>query len=82
MTNQEKEIVQSCIQDMVDSFTRIAAERDLQKSIVAKIKETTTVTPKIFRKMAKTAYASNFVEEVSTNEEFEVLYKEIMNVSE
>ena len=78
LTNSEKEIIHSALRDMVDSMTRTAAERDLQKEIVKKVKETTTITPKVFRKMARTSYNSNFVEEVAVNEEFEILYKELM----
>lgn len=78
MTNSEKEIIQKAITDMVDSMTRVSAERDLQKETVRQIKETTTVTPKVFRKMARTAFNANFSEEVAVHEEFEELYIQLM----
>ena len=62
---------------MIDSMTRTAAERDLQKNIVARIKDETTVTPKVFRRMARVAFAANFMEEKQNNEEFENLYEEV-----
>ena len=78
MTNSEKETIQKAICDMVDSMTRVAAERDLQKEITKQLKDTTTVTPKVFRKMARTAFNANFSEEVAVHEEFEQLYTELM----
>lgn len=78
MTNDEKTIVKKAIKTMVDSMTRVAAERDHQKEIVKEVKETTTITPRVFRKMARVSFASNFSEEVAVNEEFEQLYTELM----
>ena len=80
MITQEKEIIRKAINEMTDSMTRIAAERDLMKEIVARVKENTTVTPKVFRKMARVAYKSNFAEEVATHEEFESMYVELMGI--
>ena len=79
LTNDDKKIVKDAISDMVDSMTRVAAERDLQKQLSQQVKENTTVTPKVFRKMARVAYAANFAEEQAVNEEFEILYKELMS---
>jgi hypothetical protein len=78
MTSEEKNIIKDAIKEMVDSMTRTAAERDLQKELVKNVKDTTTVTPKVFRKMARVAFAANFSEEVAVNEEFEQLYTELM----
>ena len=77
MTTEEKAMVQKSIQEMVDSMTRTAAERDLQKNIVARIKDETTVTPKVFRRMARVAFSANYMEEKQNNEEFENLYEEV-----
>jgi uncharacterized protein YukE len=79
MIEAEKKVVQDAIEEMINSFTRMDAERDLIKQIVAKVKEETTVTPRVFRKMAKVAYKANFAEEVATHEEFEELYQEIIS---
>ena len=78
MTNEEKITIQKSITNMVDSMTRVAAERDLQKEIVKEVKDGTTITPRVFRKMARTAYRANFSEEVAVHEEFEQLYTELM----
>lgn len=79
MIEAEKKVVQDAIEEMINSFTRMDAERDLIKEIVAKVKEETTVTPRVFRKMAKVAYKANFSEEQAVNAEFEELYQEIIS---
>jgi hypothetical protein len=78
MTDNDKKVVKDSLNEMVDSMTRVAAERDLMKEISKQVKENTTVTPKVFRKMARVAYAANFAEEVAVHEEFEQFYKEII----
>ncbi len=74
---EEQKIVKDCLNEMVDYMIRIAAERDLIKEIVARIKEETTVKPKVFRRMAKTQYQSNFSEVVAEDEEFVELYERL-----
>lgn len=78
LTENDKIIVKDAITEMVDSMTRVAAERDLQKQLSQQVKENTTVAPKVFRKMARVAFAANFAEEQAVHEEFEVLYTELM----
>lgn len=82
MNLEEKKLVRTAIDEMIDSFTRAEAEKDLQKDIVARIKEETTVTPRIFKRLANTAYRASFSEEVASHEEFEELYQEIVGNAE
>ena len=79
MIEVEKKVIQGALDEMLNSMTRVAAEKDLQKDIVSKIKEETTVTPKVFRKMASVAFKANFAEEVAVHEEFEELYQEVIS---
>lgn len=79
MIESEKQILKNCIDEMVNSMTRVAAERDFQKDVVARIKDETQVNTKVFRKLAKVAFAANFSEEKTLNEEFEELYEEIIS---
>jgi hypothetical protein len=74
---EERKIIKDCLQEMVDSMIRVAAERDLMKEIVARVKEETEVDTKIFRRMAKVQFASNFSEVVAQDEEFVVLYEKL-----
>lgn len=78
LTDNDKTIIKESINEMVDSMIRIAAEKDLQKQLSQQVKDNTPVSPKVFRKMASVAYKANFAEEQAVNEEFEVLYKEIV----
>ena len=79
MIEAEKKIIQNALEEMINSFHRTAAEKDLQKEIVAKVKEETTVSPQVFRKMSKVAFKANFSEEVALHEEFEELYQEVIS---
>lgn len=78
MNPDEKKLVRGAIEEMIDSMHRAAAERDLQKEIVARIKEETTVTPRVFRRMAKVAFNSSYSQEAALNDEFESLYEEVL----
>lgn len=78
MNAQEKELIRGAIEETIDSMTRVAAEKDLQKDIVARVKEETTITPRAFNRLAKVAFKANFTEEVAQHEEFEELYQEIV----
>lgn len=73
----EKVLIKKLMDETVDSMIRVAAEGDLQKDITKRIKAETTISPRVFRKMARVAFNSSFAEEQAVNEEFETLYKEI-----
>lgn len=78
MTPDEKKLIRGAIDEMIDSLTRANAERSLQKEIVARIKEETTITPRVFRRMARVAFKSNFSEEAALNDEFESTYESVL----
>ena len=80
LTIDEKKIVKKALSEMCDSMTRVEAERDLMKNIVANVKENTTLTPKVFRKLARTAYKDNIDEERETFAEFDMVFEELKNV--
>lgn len=79
ISDNDKKIIKDAINDMVDSMIRVSAEKDLQKELSKQVKDSTPVSPRVFRKMASVAYKANFAEEQAVNEEFEVLYKEIVS---
>lgn len=80
LTIDEKKIVKKALSEMCDSMTRVDGERDLMKNIVANVKENTTLTPKVFRKLARTAYKDNIDEERETFAEFDMVFEELKNV--
>lgn len=79
LTDKDRKKVRDAVEEMINSMTRQAAERDLQKEIAAKIKEETGVMPRTFKRMAKVAFKANFSEEVAHHEEFEELYQEVIS---
>lgn len=80
LTVEEKKIVKKALSEMCDSMTRVESERDLMKNIVANVKENTTLTPKVFRKLARTAYKDNIEEERATFEEFDLVFEELKTI--
>jgi hypothetical protein len=74
---EEQKVIKDCLTEMVDSMIRVSAERELMKEIVKRVKDDTTVRPKVFRRMAKTQFQSNFSEVVAEDEEFVELYEKL-----
>jgi hypothetical protein len=56
--------------EMSKSFTRIEAEKDLQKDIADRMKSEYGVPKPVFNKMAKLYHAANLAQEEARNEEF------------
>jgi hypothetical protein len=63
---------------MNDSMTRVASERDFQKSALDGAVDKTGVDKKIIRRMAKVYYKSNYAEEQEENRQFEEFYDAVM----
>lgn len=74
LSQQDKQKLKNAIQEMNDSMTRVAAERDLQKEVLNKVFDEIGLDKKITRRMAKVYFKSNFNEEVDENKNFEELY--------
>lgn len=77
MTSEDQAKIKKAVTELSDSLTRIAAERDLQKSILDEMKEKLDMDKKILRKMAKTYYNDSFDKDLTEHEKFETLYKSI-----
>ena len=54
-----KETVKNCINEMINSFTRQDAEKDLQKNIVDRMREEEGIEKAHFKAMARFAYKGN-----------------------
>jgi hypothetical protein len=63
---------------MNDSMTRVAAEREHQKTVIADIFDGIGIDKKLFRRMAKVYFKSNFSEEVEENKNFEEMYSVVV----
>lgn len=56
LNEEQRTVLKSAVEEMVNSYYRQQAEKDLQKSIVERVKEQLEIPPKLFRKLSKTAY--------------------------
>jgi hypothetical protein len=65
------------LQEISDSFVRIAAERDLIKQTVEDISEEFQIDKKFVNKMARTYHKDSFAKEVTEKTEFEIIYETI-----
>lgn len=53
---EQREVLKKAVTEMVNSFYRAQAEKDLQKEISARMKDELGMPPRMFRKLSKTAY--------------------------
>lgn len=74
----DQEKIRKALSEISDSYTRIAAEKDLIKDIVSEISENFDLPKRTVNKMAKVYYKQNFHEEQQSFEEFEALYEEVV----
>jgi TRAP-type C4-dicarboxylate transport system substrate-binding protein len=56
LNEEKREVLKGAIEEMVGSFYRGQAEKDLQKAIIERMKDEIEMPPKVFRKLAKTSY--------------------------
>jgi hypothetical protein len=78
LSPEDKKKLRGAINELNDSMTRVAAERDLQKETINKVFEDLGVDKKIIRRMAKAYYKANFNEEIEENKNFEEMYGVVM----
>jgi len=69
--------IRDALQEISNSLTRIAAERDYIKEAIKDTCEQFELDKKLFRKMAKVYHKSTFSEEVAEHTQFEVMYQTI-----
>ena len=78
LSTEDKTKLRGAINELNDSMTRTAAERDLQKETINKVFEDLGVDKKVVRRMAKAYYKANFNEEIEENKNFEEMYDVVM----
>lgn len=72
-----KKKIKDAFQEISDSLTRMAAERDLIKDIIKDLSEEFEIPKKQLNKAARTYHKQNFSTVVAEQEEFEILYETI-----
>jgi len=78
LTESQKKELKEAIQQLNDSMTRVAAERDFQKDSINSISDKTGVDKKIIRRMAKVYFKANYSQEQEENRNFEEFYDGVM----
>lgn len=68
------------LQEIANSKTRIAAENDLIKDIIADLSESFELPKKTVSKLAKVYYKQNMSQEAQEFDELETLYEEVVNL--
>jgi hypothetical protein len=70
-----QERLKKAINEISDSMTRAAAERDLVKEIVNKVADETQLARKLVKRMAKTFYLNSFEADVADQRDFENIFE-------
>ena len=78
LSPEDKKVLKKAILELNDSMTRVSAERELQKEIIAETFGKLGVDKKMIRKLANVYYKANFNDEVALNNEFEAFYDEVL----
>jgi len=81
LSQADKDKLKGVINELNDSMTRVAAEKEFQKEAITKICDELGLDKKLIRRMAKTYYKANFNDEVEENNTFEDFYTVVMNIS-
>lgn len=79
LSDNDRKKLKGAIQELNDSMTRAAAEKDVQKDIITKICDDLGLDKKLVRKMGKTYFKANFNSEVEEQKTFEEFYEIIIN---
>lgn len=73
----DRKAIREALQEISNSLTRVDAERDLVKDIIADLSEKHELPKKTVAKLAKVYHKQNFTEEQQQFSDFEELYAEI-----
>ena len=74
----DKVKIKKLMTEISNSYTRIAAEKDLIKETIAEMHKEFDIPKKILNKMARTYYKQSFLLEQQESEEFENLYTQVV----
>ena len=77
----DRKKIKDALTEISDSMTRIEAERDLIKSIVADIHDNFKLPKKYVNKMARIYHKQNFAKEQQETDELESLYLTIVDAN-
>jgi dissimilatory sulfite reductase (desulfoviridin) alpha/beta subunit len=76
---KEREVILNAMKEWSNSATRVAAEKDLQKNIIADLVDKVGVEKKYLNKLATMYHNQNFAQFQMEREEIEELYESIVS---
>jgi len=76
-SSADRQAVQKALQEISASLTRIDAEKDLIKDILATVEDNQNIPKKYMRKMARIYHKQNFTEIQQEQEDLETLYETV-----
>lgn len=76
-SDEDKKRIRGCMEEMSNSFTRVAAERDFQKEAINSLAEDVQIPKSILRKMARVFHNQNMSDLVQEVEDIEALMESI-----
>jgi 16S rRNA C967 or C1407 C5-methylase (RsmB/RsmF family) len=79
-TETQLKEIKNKFDEISNSMTRMASERDLLKEIYNSLKEEYEIPPKIARKLAKTYHKRNMQEIAAEHADFEETYTTVFEV--
>jgi len=79
LSSEQKQQLKKAIQELNDSMTRAAAERELQKEGINDVAEKLGLDKKLVRRLAKTYFKANFNQESEENKTFEEFYSVLIS---
>lgn len=79
LTEEQKKAVKGCLQEISNSYTRVAAEKELVKEVIQRMADEFEMNKKLSRKLAKVYHKRNIEEEIAANEELTETYDMIVS---
>lgn len=79
LTTEQRKRLKGAIQELNDSLTRIAAERDFMKEAINDVSTELGIDKKVVRRMARTYFNASFNFEKEEQETFEQFYELVVN---
>lgn len=82
LSNSDRKKLKKIVQELNDSMTRIAAEKEFQKESIAAVSEEMGLDKKLLRRMAKTYFNATFNLEKEEQQSFEEFYELVINAKD
>lgn len=78
LSSEQKQTLKKAIQELNDSLTKVAAEREFQSETIKEVASQLNLDKKLVRRLAKTYFKANFNTESEDNKVFEEFYTMLM----